>query len=624
MSEEQRVVEGLPGRAGDAEGAPAGDAALHAGIAPALVSLADAHNLGTLRESEDGAGPRTGRRLRLVEHEDAAHEKRNWVRLSYDCNNHCIFCLDSQAHDGTMRATDAIKVQIIEGRRRGAERLILSGGEPTMHPNFLDFVRLGRRAGYRKVQTVTNGRMFAYPEFLARAADYGLHEITFSLHGHHAKLHDALVGTPGAFAEETAGLRAALDSGRFIVNVDIVINKMNVKHLADMLETFIGWGVKEFDLLQVIPFGGAWGSAREHLFYDLEGNLEHLQRAFAFSRRPDVHIWLNRFPAPFAEGFEELVQDPYKLHDEVRGRREEFDRLVAFGQKLDCREPERCRRCYLEKLCDGLDDVLAASRAPAVERVRVEAPLPPRTKLPPATTALVVATDLAGAEAALARLDAEEVELELEQWDALVASPDPSTVGGRPLVCCRVKDGTAARALLRLDARFAVVLELTRATADIARELAADLPTRARLVLRQPTYARVTEAREEDVDLPLFCASLPAPVPIETAPPCLAGPLARPAAPTLDRAMLDADGRVELPGYTGRFILDHYYERPLRCAGCVAAATCRGVHINWVRAHGFAALDPAAAARALGSRVVADGSLGDTPAVAVRLPTDAA
>ena len=39
-----------------------------------------------------------------------------------------------------------------------------------MNPNFLDFVRLGKRAGYPKVQTVTNGRMFNYPDFLDRAA----------------------------------------------------------------------------------------------------------------------------------------------------------------------------------------------------------------------------------------------------------------------------------------------------------------------------------------------------------------------------------------------------------------------------------------------------------------------
>ena len=249
--------------------------------------------------------------------EEAAHEQKNWVRLTNDCNNHCVFCLDTMAFDGTVRPSMEIKAQIVEGRKRGATRLILSGGEPTIHPHFLDFVKLGRRAGYRKVQTVTNGRMFKYPEFLNRAADNGLDEITFSLHGHTAKLHDALVGTPGAFVEETAGLKAALASGRFIVNVDIVINKQNVKHLPEMLETFIGWGVKEFDLLHVIPFGNAWSLARDHLFYDLDGNLEHLQKAFAYARRPDIHIWLNRFPPPYAEGFEDLVEQDGAAHREV-------------------------------------------------------------------------------------------------------------------------------------------------------------------------------------------------------------------------------------------------------------------------------------------------------------------
>ncbi|MCC6525787.1 MAG: radical SAM protein [Polyangiaceae bacterium] len=552
------------------------------------------------------------RRLRVLSHEEAAHEKRNWVRLTHDCNNHCIFCLDTEAHNGTMRAVDAIKAQIVAGRRRGAERLILSGGEPTMHPNFLDFVRLGQRAGYPKIQTVTNGRMFAYPEFLAGAAEAGLHEITFSVHGHTAKLHDALVGTPGAFEEETAGLRAALASARFIVNVDIVINKLNVAHLADMLETFIGWGVKEFDLLQVIPFGAAWGSAREHLFYDLEGNLEHLQRAFAYSLRPDVHLWLNRFPPAFAEGFEELIQDPYKLHDEVRGRREEFDRYLAFGKKLDCREPERCRRCYLEELCDGLEGVVLEARAPQLERVRVVAPLSRAMPLPKAVRAWIVAPDVDQAVAVARELGVEELELELERTAGLAARLERDVAGevrlaGRPVRRVHARDAARARELLAIDAPFEVLLELRRDTAPFALELArAGGAALGRLALRQPNHVLVTEARAHDVDLEAFAAELdaacgdraPAGSPaIENAPRCLVGARARPMRATLDAAMLGSDGRVDMGRYTERFVAERSYGHALRCGGCAARSQCAGVHINWVRAHGFAALDPAACAR---------------------------
>src|SRR5580692_8771043 len=153
-------------------------------------------------------------------HEDAAHEKRNWVRLTFDCNDHCVFCLDAHTHNGDMRSREEVKEQILDGKRKGATRLILSGGEPTIHPDYVDFVRLGRLAGYSKIQTVTNGRLFSYGTFLDRCLAEGLSEITFSIHGPNARVHDALVGTKGAFDEEVRGLKAALADGRPIVNVD--------------------------------------------------------------------------------------------------------------------------------------------------------------------------------------------------------------------------------------------------------------------------------------------------------------------------------------------------------------------------------------------------------------------
>ena len=152
----------------------------------------------------------------------------------------------------------------------------------------------------------------------------------------------------GAFEQETAGLRRALADGRAVVNVDVVVSRANVERLTELLDLCISWGVREFDLLQVVPFGRAWDESREALFYDLEQMRPHLAAAFAYARRPGLHVWLNRFPPPHLEGFEELIQDPHKLLDEVRGRREEFDGLLDDGTDLDCRdEAGRCTHCYL-------------------------------------------------------------------------------------------------------------------------------------------------------------------------------------------------------------------------------------------------------------------------------------
>ena len=527
---------------------------------------------------------------KVLAHEDAAHEKRNWVRLSYDCNNHCTFCLDSNAHDGTMRNNLDIKVQIIEGRKKGMSRLILSGGEPTMHPNFLDFVKLGKRAGYPKVQTVTNGRMFKYPEFLDTAAKNGLDEITFSLHGHTAKLHDALVGTPGAFADETAGLKAALASGRFIINIDIVINKQNIKHLPEMLETFIGWGVKEFDLLHIIPFGNAWSDARDHLFYDLDGNLEYLQRTFAYARRPDIHIWLNRFPPPYTEGFEDLIQDPYKLNDEVRGRREEFDRYLSLGKKLSCREPDRCKYCYLQNLCDTLDTVIDARKEDTVEVLRFSGEAPIAGTLPRALTARLAGKTLDDA-ARLAKIaKPTEVELELDDYEGIEAALAPDgTLFGKKLTRCYTASPATMTRLLGLDAAFEVAVFLTKATEPAVLALGAPPP---RLVLAQRNYDLVSDAHTHDVDTRAFFAAYTAAIPVENVPTCILGRAPRPHPRTLDVAMLGSDARIDMPAFTKRYVADAYYTKALRCGTCSENASCRGVHVNWVRAHGFAPLTP--------------------------------
>jgi hypothetical protein len=46
---------------------------------------------------------------KVSDHEAAAHQRSNWVRLTFDCNDRCIFCLDSHTHDGTIRAPAEVK-----------------------------------------------------------------------------------------------------------------------------------------------------------------------------------------------------------------------------------------------------------------------------------------------------------------------------------------------------------------------------------------------------------------------------------------------------------------------------------------------------------------------------------
>ena len=156
-----------------------------------------------------------------------------------------------------------IRRDLARGRKRGLTRVVLSGGEPTVHPEFVKIVGLARELGYTHIQTITNGRRMCYPGFLSDAVAAGLREVTFSLHGNTPALHDRLTQVPGSFVQAVSALRAALATRGLIVSVDVVINRLNLPVLREHLDFCIGLGVGEFDLLALVPFGDAWKNQAE-------------------------------------------------------------------------------------------------------------------------------------------------------------------------------------------------------------------------------------------------------------------------------------------------------------------------------------------------------------------------
>jgi hypothetical protein len=213
----------------------------------------------------------------------------------------------------------------------------------------------------------------------------------------------------------------------------------------------------------------------------------------------------------------------------------------------------------------------------------------------------LVAPDLAAAEALAAEFPAvPELELELADPTALLSrlsdmSPEtgpesqPLTLAGKRVTRVVVADPAATEALLAADLDLDVVLLLSRAAEPWLLALA---QAPARLVLRQPARERLTESAALDLDLPAFFAAFRHPVPVEGVPACVLGgtPRARPA--VFDAAQLGPDGGLEIFRYARRFIDDGFQVKSLRCKTCSYDHGCKGMPINYVRAHGFAAMRP--------------------------------
>jgi len=512
---------------------------------------------------------------RAAQKEAAVREERHWVRLTRACNNRCLFCLDSDnLAGGPLAVPDAeIEAEIRRGRERGALRLILSGGEASIHPRFVDFIRLGRQLGYTWIQTISNGRMYAYGKFVRAVVQAGLNEATLSIHGHTPELHDGLTGIPGSFEQALAGLQNLRRVPGFVVSVDVVLNRRNVPHLAEILSFFIAHGVHEFDLLHLVPFGRAWSRHRDELSYDPREMREHLQRAFALRRQHDLVIWTNRLPAAHLEGEEDLIQDPHKLHDEVRGRMAMFEALVTEGTPFCCHD-ERCGQCPLDGLCSALRTLAGWWQGGSAPRVRYAADTPP---------------DMV--DAARARFSRARWVLEVPD-----GAPWPPT---SPSAFAEASvDERLRRTSLSLPADELVFTgrdraQLARLVADgrpvsalLSRELLAAGPLPAGVVPLFPTYEFLSEVAAASPSLAEGVGAL-------DLPRCLGGQGASAWADTFPLGVVDpATRRIDPVRFTDHYLRNLYRVHSLRCDACLHRAGCPGLPINHARREGLGVLHP--------------------------------
>jgi pyruvate-formate lyase-activating enzyme len=546
--------------------------------------------------------------------ESAVRHKRHWVRLTRLCNQRCLFCLDSWNHNGTYVDTGQLFQYIELGQRLGRERLILSGGEPTIHPDYVKFIRHGRKVGYDWIQTVTNGMMFAYPEFTRKCIQAGLDEVTMSIHGHTARIQDRLTGVKGAFEQAIQGIRniKALSGGRTVINIDIVINKQNIGHLREIIDFFRTFGIHEFDLLYMVPFGRGFGEYRQQLYFNLDDHHEDLQRALEPSREPGVFIWTNRLPPEHLEHFEDLIQAPHKLHSEVQGGLHNFEGFMKMGVAPDC-HGERCDFCFLKGLChDHMFMYRERLEAGTFERLRVdlaedvdgEAAAGALTRQVPSTLIVQGAdrteVDAFLAEGTYARDDLDVVvELRGAGESAGLFTDARADVG-------RVVVRDAGELAVTVDAAVAR-LESGDETAEVEVVLGADtlawlLDESARceplikaglLVANLPNFEYLSAMRETGVGPEEITKLAALGMRLMNVARCLGGQRSEPGGHfELSRAMLDDKGQMKVSPYVQRYITGEYYKKSLRCRGCAFTEQCKGMHIQFLRAHGFSSLEP--------------------------------
>lgn len=525
----------------------------------------------------------------MLEREHIANRRKHWVRAVTACNSRCVFCLDMDTPRNVFLPFEKVCAELRRGIEEfGADKVIVSGGEASLHPRFFDIIRYGKSIGYDRVQTVTNGWKYAERDFYKSAISAGLGEITFSLHGHTPELHDRLTQHRGSFKRLMKGMiRAVRDPKGPIVNVDVVINKQNVPHLDKIISLCASVGIREFDLLHVIPQSEAFRN-RDMLFYDIREHQEVLHKVFRLNRHPGFVIWTNRFPVSYLEGLEDLIQDPHKMIDEVHGRRYHVRRYLDTGEPLDCREKERCVHCFIEPFCTTMDRFVQRQNEDKFDVWQLQNPhddLP--AELPFGCSVIGVQVD-----------NANEIPRLHHPLEATVNTSGPLPEVEYPVRWIAKTTEQLERWLPELSPNQEVEIWLTEEIAKWMLEPENKKIVQAqldRLRIHQPHYEKMNEAVQFDVRDPRkFFSMLNLPVRVSGLPQCLIGSGKQvPSIARLSPSLFDsANGRVDIRALSKHHIKNGYFAKSERCRDCALNDGCDGIHINMIRDQGLQLAQP--------------------------------
>jgi SynChlorMet cassette radical SAM/SPASM protein ScmF len=173
--------------------------------------------------------------------------------LTEGCNLKCRHCWIAPKYDSGGRypslPVDLFRTAIREAKPLGLRNVKLTGGEPLMHPNFLELLEVVRRENLA-LGIETNG-LLCIPEIAAEIARSPRAFVAVSLDGEDAETHEWLRGVPGCFEKSKQAVRNLVAEG---VKTQVIMTLMKrnagqIEGLVRMAEELGAASVK-FNLVQ--------------------------------------------------------------------------------------------------------------------------------------------------------------------------------------------------------------------------------------------------------------------------------------------------------------------------------------------------------------------------------------
>ena len=282
--------------------------------------------------------------------------KKTVIFAGYECNNQCVFCINSEKRHLFSRTTKEIKNEIVSAKKRGATYIEFIGGEFTIRSDFLQLIKFAKSVGYKTINMATNGRIFSYKKIVQETINAGLTDIVFSIHGHNAQLHDSLTLAPGSFEQLVNGLENFKKCGFKNIGSNTAIVKQNYKFLSQIGKFISDLGVRNAEFIFVDPNHGGAKVNFKILVPKISKIAPFVIKCLEIGKKyPHWHI--RYVPLCY---FEKYLNQISEL-DEVKKFKTEhiasdFQNYSVETSRAEVGriKTEKCNKCKLNDLCEGI------------------------------------------------------------------------------------------------------------------------------------------------------------------------------------------------------------------------------------------------------------------------------
>jgi uncharacterized radical SAM superfamily Fe-S cluster-containing enzyme len=159
------------------------------------------------------------------------------VDITGKCNLNCNICFaDSNTHlyEPSFEEIFGMLKRLRQEKPAPCTTVQFTGGEPTIHPDFLDILRASRDLGFTHIQVASNGLKLADPEFAMKARDAGLQYVYLQMDGVTDEVFERIRGRR-LLEIKLKVIESARKAGLRIIFVPTVIRGVNDHELGDLV-----------------------------------------------------------------------------------------------------------------------------------------------------------------------------------------------------------------------------------------------------------------------------------------------------------------------------------------------------------------------------------------------------